>query len=160
MSHKFDDLYGPSAGRVMDATPMEIPAGFRRPPTLAEQVQRLVRGALSEAASSKGLESFDEAQDFDVPDDPVDPSTPFEEFFDPVLGRSLTADEFKRFEAAYREQYLRGQADKMTAEERHAALRLHVEELARNKLNKRLRPKEGGQKDSPPPQAADVPKTP
>lgn len=77
---------------VPDQTPMAIPAGFKKPETLAEQVQRLVRSAqLRELAESKGFETFDEANDFDVPDDPPDPSTPFEPFFDPVLGHEITA---------------------------------------------------------------------
>lgn len=147
-SVKFDQLYGEEAGPVIDGTPMAIPAGFRRPPTLAEQVQRLVRGALSRQAEDAGFENFDEANDFDVPDDPVDPTTPFEEYFDPVLGRSITPDEFKRYESAYREQYLRAQGNKIAAEDREDAIKAHIAEL--RALKARKSGAAGGSPSNPP----------
>lgn len=84
-----------------DPNPMQIPAGFRRPPTLAEQVARLVRSErFMQEARDAGFETFEEAEDFDIDDDPVDPSTPYEPFFDPALGREVTPadilDERKR----------------------------------------------------------------
>lgn len=64
-----------------DPTPMAIPIGFERPPTLAEQVARLVRNERLQAAlSASGRETFEEANDFDVGDD-FDPSSPYEENF-------------------------------------------------------------------------------
>lgn len=75
---------------IPDPRPMTMPSGFRRPETLAEQVQRLVRQSISRQAAEEGKETFEEANDFDLPDDPPDPSTPFEPFFDPVLGVELT----------------------------------------------------------------------
>lgn len=62
---------------LLDPTPMEVPVGYKRPPTLQEQVQRLVAGELSRVASSRGRESFEEADDFAVGDD-VDPVSPHE----------------------------------------------------------------------------------
>lgn len=60
-----------------------LPVGFSRPPTLAEQVARLVRSQqMADFAAAQGLESFEEADDFDIPDDPVDPTTPYEADFD------------------------------------------------------------------------------
>lgn len=60
-----------------------VPVGFQRPPTLAEQVARLVVSReMSNAAAQRGLESFEEADDFDIPDDPIDPTTPYEASFD------------------------------------------------------------------------------
>jgi len=55
----------------VDPVPMAVPVGFRRPPTLAEQVQRLVRGEMSRRAELEGKESFEEANDFDVDDDQI-----------------------------------------------------------------------------------------
>lgn len=152
----FDDLYGEKAGPKMDPTPMAIPAGFKRPPTLAEQVQRLVRGALSQAAAEKGLETFEEANDFDIPDDPVDPSTPFEEFFDPTLGRSLTPHEMAKFGDAYRAEYLKAQGKALAEDDRRAAIAAHIEEL-----RKQRKPGAGGgSPPAPPPTPDNAPKAP
>lgn len=52
-----------------DPTPVEWPAHLRRPPTLAEEIKRLVRIEVSRAAEEAGFESFEEADDFDVDDD-------------------------------------------------------------------------------------------
>lgn len=94
---------------LLDQTPVTVPAGFRRPETLAEQVQRLVRNHISRQAEAEGYESFEESEDFDV-DEPEEPSTIYEEFFDPTLGRSLTAQEFKQHELIYRKKFLEAQA--------------------------------------------------
>jgi len=85
---------------VPDPTPMSIPSGFKRPPTLAEQVARLVRS--NEFMASLGeAETFEESEDFEVGDD-FDPNTPFEEFFDPSLGRHVTPAEILQNEQIYR----------------------------------------------------------
>lgn len=93
---------------IPDPTPVTIPSGFRRPPTLQEQVQRLVRGELSRRAAEQGFETFEDADDFDVEGD-EDPHTPFETHFDPVLGKEISPAEFKAQEARYREEYLKAQ---------------------------------------------------
>lgn len=51
-----------------DPTPVEVPLHFRRPPTLQEQIKAMVRGELSRHAADQGMESFEEADDFDVGD--------------------------------------------------------------------------------------------
>lgn len=147
-----DQLYGPEAGPEVDGSPVAVPAGFKKPETMEERIRRFVRNELSSEAAQAGAESFDEANDFDIPDDPVDPSTPFEEFFDPALGRSITPDEFNRYEAIYREQYLRAQAGKIAAEDREAAIREHVEQLRRSRKVKPAA--EGGGSPNPPPPPA------
>lgn len=91
---------------VPDPRPLELPAGFRKPETLAETVRRLTRGALSDLADKNEMDTFEESEDFDLPDDPDDPTTIYEEYFDPVLGRGITAQEFKQNEAIYRQRYL------------------------------------------------------
>lgn len=93
---------------VPDPTPLEIPAGFKRPETLAEQVQRLVRTSVSEWAARNQEETFEESEDFDVGDDD-DPASPYETVFDPVLGKDLSPDEFRRAEAVYRDRFLKAQ---------------------------------------------------
>lgn len=93
---------------IPDQTRLTLPLNFKRPETLAEQVQRLVRTHVSAEAAQAGAESFEEAEDFDVGDD-IDPTSPYEEHFDPVLGKGITADEFRQNEKVYRERYLAAQ---------------------------------------------------
>lgn len=60
-----------------DPTPVEVPLGFKRPPTLQEEIQRIIRAQLSEHAQSRGFETFEEADDFNIDEDP-DPLSPYE----------------------------------------------------------------------------------
>ncbi len=77
-----------------DSTPLAMPAGFTPPETLAEQIQRLVRTQVSDKAEELGQESFSEADDFEIEDDDeADPTSIFEQHFDPVLGRDVTAQQ-------------------------------------------------------------------
>lgn len=79
---------------VLDPTPVAIPAGFKRPPSLEEQIKRLVADRdIQRSLSDAGLETFDEANDFDIPDDPPDPAAIDEEWWDPVLRRTVTTRE-------------------------------------------------------------------
>lgn len=114
------DEYG---HEVPDSTPMSLPSGFKRPETLAEQVQRLVRTSISRQAEEAGLETFEESEDFELPDDPTDPSTPYEEYFDPLLGRGITADEFRQNFAIYKQRYLDAEMRAYEVMEQSAALR-------------------------------------
>lgn len=68
-----------------DSTPMSPPVGYKREPTIAERIRTMVRSeALAQAAAAAGKETFEEADDFDVPDDDTfDPATPYEEVFEP-----------------------------------------------------------------------------
>lgn len=52
-----------------DPTPIEVPLHLRRPFSLQEEMRRMIREEMSRAAVSKGAESFEEADDFDVDDD-------------------------------------------------------------------------------------------
>lgn len=107
---------------LLDDTPMSLPVGFGRPETLAEQVQRLVRGAVSQAAADKEFETFEDAEDFDVDDD-FDPSTPYETFFDPILGREVTPHDFMSNQDVYRKRYAEAVRDGFAEEDRYEALR-------------------------------------
>lgn len=71
---------------VPDPTPIAPPVGYKRQPTLVEQIRAMVRSErLAAEVSEAGYETFEEADDFDVPDDPVDPSTPYEVGFEPPV---------------------------------------------------------------------------
>lgn len=90
---------------IPDPTPMAVPAGFKVPETLDEQIRRLIRGAISTHADAQGAETFEESEDFDIDDDMFDPSSPYEEVFDPVLGRGITHKEFLDNQEVYRARW-------------------------------------------------------
>lgn len=108
---------------VPDPSPVVLPSGFKRPETLAEQVQRLVRTHISREAAEAGYETFEEAEDFEIPDDPDDPSTQYEEWFDPTLGRAITAQEFKQNFQVYQQRFLDAEMAAYEAMDRSDALR-------------------------------------
>lgn len=69
----------------LDPTPMAPPVGYRRQPSLAEQIREMVRSEkLAQELAATGAETFEEADDFDVEDE-FDPSTPWENDFDPAV---------------------------------------------------------------------------
>lgn len=108
---------------IPDPNPVELPLGMKRPETLAEQVQRLVRTSMSAHAAMHGMETFEEAEDLEVDED-FDPYTPYEVEFDPVIGRNVTAadlmDPSKK--DAYREAYLTAERNRIRSEEFQANL--------------------------------------
>lgn len=66
-----------------DPTPVAPPIGFIKQPTLAETMRAMILGeALKRHARESGAETFEEADDFDVGDD-FDPTSPYEEVFEP-----------------------------------------------------------------------------
>lgn len=69
-------------GEITDPTPMAPPVGYKKQPSIWEQQRALIRSELSRRAEEHGLETFEEADDFEVGDD-FDPSTPYEETFEP-----------------------------------------------------------------------------
>lgn len=82
----------PRAVENLDPTPIEVPLAFKRPMTLAEQVRQMVRSEeLRRAALQAGMETFEEADDFDVGDD-YDPRSPYEMHFDHPLEPSSAAE--------------------------------------------------------------------
>lgn len=75
----YEERYPGAARREhLDPTPLALPVGFRSPPSLIDQMRSMIRREFSEAAAMAGRETFEEANDFDVPDDPDDPQTPWE----------------------------------------------------------------------------------
>lgn len=63
---------------VADQTPIAIPAGWDRPESLQDQIKRLIRVQLSRQALEMGQESFEESDDFDIPDESGDFVSPYE----------------------------------------------------------------------------------
>lgn len=79
----------------LDTTPKEVPLGFKRPESLEEQIKRLIQQPTfgRVVSGDAEAETFDEANDFDIEDDPADPASEHEEFYDPVLQRTMTPAE-------------------------------------------------------------------
>lgn len=74
---------------IVDQTPVEVPAGLRRPETLTEKVRRMIVEQTRVIAETQGRESFEEADDFDVGDD-YDPRSPHELSLDQELEPRLS----------------------------------------------------------------------
>lgn len=68
-----------------DPTPIAPPIGYIKQPTMVENIRAMVRREMSDAAAAQGMETFEEADDFEVGDD-YDPRSPYEELFDPPAG--------------------------------------------------------------------------
>lgn len=62
---------------IPDQRPVSIPVGWERPLSLEEQMKRLIRTELSVRAQAMEQETFEEADDFDVDEDP-DILSPYE----------------------------------------------------------------------------------
>lgn len=59
-------LIGLEDGREYPNPKKLVLTGISRPPTLKEQIQRVLRTELSRQADEQGFETFEESQDFDI----------------------------------------------------------------------------------------------
>lgn len=86
-------LYDEYGREIPDPTPMEIPVEFlSRSKSTAEIFREMIRNERLQAELMQaGYETFEEADDFDIPDDPVDPSSPWENEFDPPIAEVTEA---------------------------------------------------------------------
>lgn len=67
----------------LDPTPIAPPINFRRQPSMVDHIRNLVRSErLRQEAMAAGFETFEEADDFSVGDD-FDPTSPYEDEFEP-----------------------------------------------------------------------------
>lgn len=76
--------YNEKGEEVLDPTPIKIPAIMRPAMTLNERILMLTRQELSRAAQAGGMDSFEEADDFEIDDD-IPLESPWEEHFDPDI---------------------------------------------------------------------------
>lgn len=74
---------------VLDPTPVEIPVGFTRPPSLQEEMRMFLGEAVQRELAGKGVETFEEANDFSLPDEELIES-PWQ---DPEYGEMWTREE-------------------------------------------------------------------
>lgn len=93
------DIFLDEFGReIPDPTPMAPPVGYKRAPTMVEIIRQQIQGEqMKAAAAAMGKESWEDADDFDVGDD-YDPTSPWEEQFDPV---GYAPGALQRHEAAF-----------------------------------------------------------
>lgn len=89
------DTYLDARGREKpDPTPIAPPIGYKRQPSLAEQIRNMVRSErLAMEAQAAGYETFEEADDFDTGED-LDPRSPYEVEFDPPLAANANPPGF------------------------------------------------------------------
>lgn len=84
---------------VPDPVPVAPPVGYERPPSMIDTVRNMIRSEqLRREVEAAGFETFQEADDFDVGDD-YDPSSPYEETFDPVAERVESDLRLEAFES-------------------------------------------------------------
>lgn len=70
---------------IPDPTPMEPPINYVKQPSLASQIRDMVRSeALRQAAEAQGYETFEEADDFEIEDEPDLAATPYEAEFEGI----------------------------------------------------------------------------
>ena len=70
---------------LVDDTPMSPPIGYRPTPSMIDHIRNMVRSELlRREAEEAGFETFEEADDFEVGDD-YDPTSPYEETFEPPI---------------------------------------------------------------------------
>lgn len=86
--------YNELGEEILDPTPVSIPIGFGRPLPLADKIRLMTREAMSQAARELGEETFEEADDFNVGEEDLDPHAKWEDTFDPE-GVGAREDEIK-----------------------------------------------------------------
>ena len=77
---------------VGDPRPLEVPVGFKRgDDSLAVKIRQIIRSErMAQLAQESGRETFEEADDFDIPDDDqYDPESPYEVQFDPDMSSTV-----------------------------------------------------------------------
>lgn len=133
--HDGRSIMTPDGSEIPDPRPVQLPVGFERPESIQDLIRRLVTDRqIRDDLASSDIESFDEADDFDVMDD-IPPTSPYEENFDP---QGIIA----------KEQAIRaGAVRDLTPEEKEAAIVLANK--AKAVIAARKKPQEPPTTDSP-----------
>lgn len=78
--------YNERGEEILDPTPIALPVGFTRPRSLQDTMKKLVQDELIRRdLQAHEIETFEEADDFDVEEqDPLE-STPYEDCFEPAI---------------------------------------------------------------------------
>ncbi len=79
--------YGNSPRREMvSSAPVASHVRIGARETEVDRIRRLIKSEqMTMAALQSGHETFEEADDFDIPEDPIEPTTPYEEVFEPEV---------------------------------------------------------------------------
>ena len=78
--------------QIVDSTPVAPPIGYQKRDSIFDQMRAMVQAELTKQRTSEEQETFEEADDFDIPEDEFyDPKSPYENDFDPPLRELLTA---------------------------------------------------------------------
>lgn len=76
---------------AVDSKPVSVPVEFRKSETADQRIARILDHSRQMELARAGFETFEEADDFNIPDDPVDLTTPWEEDFDYSLAATVNA---------------------------------------------------------------------
>lgn len=67
-----------------DPIPTAPPIGYQNPPDLMTMIRTMIQSEqVRQKLAQEDWETFEEADDFDIEDDPIDPLTPYEKVFEP-----------------------------------------------------------------------------
>jgi len=76
---------------IVSPLPMEPPLGYKRQPTMVEIIRQQIQAEhLARDLAKAGVETFEEADDFEVGDD-YEPHSPWENEFDPPISELTKA---------------------------------------------------------------------
>lgn len=86
---RFITKFNDRGEEIPDPTPLEVPIGHERPPTLQQQIARLMALERYQERIAAGADTVEEGMDFDIPDeDPTDGET-----VHTLMGRDRSYDE-------------------------------------------------------------------
>lgn len=91
-AHILEKGLNPDGSPILDPTPIAPPIGYVKAPSMVEIVRDMVRGErLRSEALAAGAETFEEADDFDIPDDPPQLRSQWENDFEPSVQELMAA---------------------------------------------------------------------
>jgi hypothetical protein len=73
-----ESIHNEQGMELLNPKPVAVPGGLQKPMSLDERIQRAIRGALSHQAVAQGEESFEDANDFDIPSEQPEPLSGYE----------------------------------------------------------------------------------
>lgn len=130
-----------------DPKPRQAPLNFVRPPTLAEQVARLVRQE-TRAMQNPERDVPDDEDEWE--DDDGNPFSPYELIWDPHLEREVTASEFMANQEKYRLAYLKKAAEGTYTDPVNPLPRTSKKPSTASPKGKEPRSQKAGGDDAPP----------
>lgn len=116
----------------LDPVPKSASLGFKKPPTLQEMIKQMVQSEnWRRAMDQQGMETFEEAEDFEVDDEELPIKSPWELQYDPETRKEMLPAE-KAFLDKHRSNF-----DKFIGEERKKKVSQQREEGSPPRQNKK-----------------------